>query len=346
MAVPPLPLAFDRQVPSIERLCVELPVIIMTNLLCRNALLALVVGITTPHAMADDASFSAESYIEATRILSQDDMDGRAPGTAGSMKARKYLLQRLKGMGAEPVWNDLTHSFARFEGEGDDATRVADGANLVFEIDGAGSDIIVVTAHYDHLGEIRGETFNGADDNASGVAGLLAIADHFMQHPPANDIVFAIVDAEEGGSAGAEAFVNDFDRLEQVRLNINLDMISRSDVDELYVAGGYHNPQFVPLIDEIAATVPVTLLRGHDDPALGPFNDWTMQSDHRVFHRRDIPFLYFGVEDHPDYHKPTDDFDRIPLDFFAKSLQSIVIAAEAIDENLASISAGAAQPTD
>ena len=72
------------------------------------------------------------------------------------------------------------------------------------------------------------------------------------------------------------------------------------------------------------------LLQGHDDPKLGQ-NDWTFQSDHAAFHRAGVPFLYFGVEDHPDYHKPTDDFESLSHEFFVRAAETVLAAAQLLD---------------
>lgn len=300
-------------------------------------------------ACADDVQekpLAHQAFIEITKDLSTDEMAGRAPGTPGSKKARAYLLQTIASMGFEPLTANLSampqanpylQVFSRTRtNESGEVIELPDGVNILFAIPRSGNNArtIVVTAHYDHLGVIDGKVFNGADDNASGVAGLLAIAQHFQEFPPENTIVFALVDAEEGGLDGARAFVREFGDTLEIALNINLDMISRSDVNELYVAGTYHQPHWVPFIEDLARRVPVTLLMGYDDPAAGRANDWTFQSDHFAFHEQGIPFLYFGVEDHPDYHQPSDDFEKIPQAFFSDSIETVRIAAESIDAEL------------
>src|SRR3990167_5439393 len=124
--------------------------------------------------------------------------------------------------------------------------------------------------------------------------------------------------------------------IDRAALNINMDMVSRSDVGELYVAGTYHTPDLAELVEQVAAQAPVTLLIGHDRPEDG-VNDWTTQSDHALFHELGIPFLYFGVEDHPDYHKPTDDFSVIPLDFYVRAADTVAMPVRAADARLPEI---------
>ena len=114
-------------------------------------------------------------------------------------------------------------------------------------------------------------------------------------------------------------------------LNVNLDMVSRNERDELYVAGTYHYPSLLPLVQRLAGEAPVTLRTGHDRPDLPSGDDWTLLSDHGPFHRAGIPFLYFGVEDHEDYHMPTDTFDKIDADFFVRAVETVRRALRALD---------------
>jgi Zn-dependent M28 family amino/carboxypeptidase len=118
-----------------------------------------------------------------------------------------------------------------------------------------------------------------------------------------------------------------------VALNVNLDMISRSERGELHAAGAHHTPALRPHLERVAAAARVKLLLGHDRPELGS-GDWTGQSDHFAFHREKIPFVYFGVEDHKDYHQPTDDFEAINPDFYVAATEAILEALAALDANL------------
>jgi Zn-dependent M28 family amino/carboxypeptidase len=148
--------------------------------------------------------------------------------------------------------------------------------------------------------------------------------------------VFVAFDAEEHGLQGARAFVDAPPvARDRIALNVNLDMVSRGDTGELYAAGTHHTPALRAPLEEVAARAPVTLLFGHDRPEDGP-NDWTMQSDHGAFHQAGIPFVYFGVEDHPDYHQPTDTADRIDPGFFARAAATILDALRTLDTALIS----------
>ncbi|MDP1632567.1 MAG: M20/M25/M40 family metallo-hydrolase [Caulobacter sp.] len=276
------------------------------------------------------AAASGDQALEDVRILSADDMAGRGIDTPQSAMARAYIARRLRQIGLEPV--EQPFSFA-----GKPGAPPVHGVNLIARIAGTepGGKVIVVTAHYDHLGVRKGQIYNGADDNASGVAGLLAVAEAFQAQPPKHTILFAVVDGEESGERGSKAFVASPPvALSDIGLNINFDMISKNDRNELYVAGSSHFPWLKPRLDRLAAEVPVTLKQGHDTDADGHGNNWTDESDQGAFNAVGLPWVYFGVEDHPEYHKPTDDFATVPPAFFGKSVATVVAAARLFDDEL------------
>ena len=277
-----------------------------------------------------------EQLLEDVRILSADDMEGRRVDTPGSARARAYLIQRLEEIGLEPARGETYEQPFVFTREG----QAFNGVNLLAKVEGTSRSrkTLVVMAHYDHVGVVEGEVFNGADDNASGVAALLAIAQAFVADPPRHDVVFALVDAEEGGMRGSRVLVSDPPMpLTDVALAVNLDMLSRSDRNELYVAGASHFPWLKPRLEALAANAPVSLKLGHDTHAWGEGQDWTMESDHGAFHEKGVPWVYFGVEDHRDYHSPTDDFATIRQDFFRRSAQTVLDAVRAFDADLDAI---------
>lgn len=272
-------------------------------------------------------------------VLASDALEGRASGTPGNEAARGFIRKRFEEIGIRPwLESGWEHPVTILPREGLD--NPAPGANLIGWIPGktpGEGPVLIVTAHYDHLGIRNGEIYNGADDNASGVGALVAIAEYFADHPPEHDLLFAALDGEEIGFLGANALMRDPALpIDRVALDINLDMVSRSEAGELYVAGTFHTPQLAPLVAGIAKKAPVKLLTGHDRPEDGP-NDWTLQSDHAAFHRAGIPFLYFGVEDHPGYHQPTDDFSAITPDFYVRAADTLVMMVEAADADLDSI---------
>ena len=194
--------------------------------------------------------------------------------------------------------------------------------------------VIVLTAHYDHVGVRDGEIFNGADDNASGVAAVLEITRRVAREPLEHTLIVALLDAEEVGSLGARAFVVAPPvPLERVALDVNLDMVSRT-AGVLWAGGASHTPALRPILERVAARAPLTLRLGHDRPGAPEGDDWTTQSDHVAFHERGIPFVYFGVEDHPDYHRPTDDAERIDPAEYVAAVRTILMALRELDAAL------------
>lgn len=247
--------------------------------------------------------------------LSSTEFAGRRPGTTGHERAVHFITNRFSSIDLACYNNSYINAFTWRENQ--------PGKNIIGYIPGETEKAIVISGHYDHLGERDGKFFLGADDNASGAAALLSLAAYFSANRPHYTLVFAAFDAEESGLQGARDFVeNPPLPLEQIVLNINMDMISRNDDNELFAAGGFHYPHLLPMLD--IANEKVTLRTGHDDPSLGRRHDWTNQSDHAVFHRLSIPFIYFGVEDHPDYHTPNDTFERIQPSFYYQATRIIL----------------------
>jgi len=260
--------------------------------------------------------------------LSSDKYEGRKTGTTGNLKAAEYIIKRFEEIGLNQYKGTWKQPFEL----SDSKRRGKTGQNLIGFIPGKRSEVIVISAHYDHLGIINGQIYNGADDNASGVAGLLAMATYFKKNPPEFTLLFVCFDSEENGLQGSKAFVKHPPvELNNIILDINLDMISRADKGEIYACGTYHYPAFKKYL--VSKNPKIRLLLGHDDPKSG-INDWTNQSDHYSFYQKNIPFIYFGVEDHKDYHKPTDDFSRINKEVFLNISDLLIGIVSDIDKQL------------
>ncbi len=270
-----------------------------------------------------------EQLLKDVEILAGDDYMGRQTGTEGAEKARKYLISRLENIGIKPFPGTTSYEHS-FEVKARNANQTLKGINLIAAVPGKSTDAIVISAHYDHVGVRNNEVYNGADDNASGVAALLQMAKYFAKKKPEHTLIFALFDAEEMGLQGAKQFVaNPPTALENIKLNINMDMISRNDKNELYAAGSFLYPALKPYL--ISTNPNLKLMLGHDDPKLGR-DDWTNQSDQGAFHAKGIPFIYFGVEDHKDYHKSSDEFKNIHPQFFQDAANTIQQILDNIDK--------------
>lgn len=285
-------------------------------------------------ALADPAPDVARLMADV-EALAHDDMMGREVGQPGGLRAREYVVRRFTESGLTPAGVDgwLQPFTAR-------ATRrrakPAAAANVIGRLDGTeiNDRCLVVTAHYDHEGVRDGQVFNGADDNASGVAALFELARLFGETPARHCLLFVALDGEESGLLGARAFVQTptVDR-SALAFNLNLDMIARGDNGRLWVVGTRQHPQLRPVMEALPAPEGVTLAFGYDDPAAGGRNYWVPLSDQQPFHDAGIPFLFFSVEDHPDYHRPTDDADRINPAWYAGAVQVAHLTLRALDQD-------------
>lgn len=270
------------------------------------------------------------TLLNDVQTLSSDSFEGRKTGSAGNFKAADYIINRFDKIGLKSYNENYRHSFT-FRNRRDEQIQ---GINLIGYIKGKSEKVIIISAHYDHVGINNSEIYNGADDNASGVAAILASAKYFTENKPLNTLLFVAFDAEEMGLKGAYSFLNNPPvPKELIIININLDMVSHNDKSELYAAGTFKTPAIKDIIQHADQNTGISIKFGHDRPDMGK-DDWTMQSDHGPFAKENIPFLYFGVEDHNDYHKPSDDFENINPNFFYSASTAILKSIISIDKNL------------
>lgn len=195
----------------------------------------------------------------------------------------------------------------------------SDVANVVGVLEGEGplaDETIILGAHYDHVG--RGganslapgstEIHNGADDNASGTAALLELARRFGARPqkPPRRLVFIAFTAEELGLIGSARYVKEpVFPLENTIAMFNLDMVGRMQEDKLIVYGTGTSPRWEPELNRLNAQAQFKL--SFKPEGFGP-------SDHSSFYGKKIPVLHFFTGNHPDYHRPSDDWDKLNLD--------------------------------
>lgn len=291
-------------------------------------------------AGAPAAPRASAATIDSVRLvtdlarLADDSMRGRLTGSAENRRARDYVAARFDALGLATVGAGRVLPFT-FAAQGGAQVQ---GANVAGLVRGTVQPdrYIVVTAHFDHVGvrqPVAGDSiYNGADDNASGTAALLALAEWFARHPARHSLLFVALDAEEQGLRGARAFVAEPPVPRgTMMLNVNMDMVSLSTRGELYVAGASKYPQLRAPLERVAARAPVTLTLGHDTPVPAAHDDWTTQSDQGAFHAAGIPFAYFGVEDHPHYHKPSDEVGNVTLGFYVRAVRTIADAIGELD---------------
>ena len=293
-----------------------------------------------------------QEILDHVKTLSSDEYEGRLFSTEANKEARAYIIREFESIGLQPLFDTgyeqefsatLTKRrrqdiFPIKKNPYDDFSNVPDttlvGGNAGALIKGETNKSIVITAHFDHLGTRQGRVYNGADDNASGVAALFEIAKYFKNKPTKHNLEIVAVDAEEYGMLGTSHFLKTHPNRDNIALNVNLDMISHSDYDpELFAAGLHHYPDLRDPLEDVYSEK-VMFLFGHDDPNNREQSDWTFSSDHKVFYEAKIPFIYFGVEDHKDYHRHTDTFGTINQEFYIESIKIIIQSIENLDQHL------------
>lgn len=273
--------------------------------------------------------FNETDLLGHVKILSSDLYEGRRTGTQGAERARKYIINEFYKLKVLKINKTYQQPFS-FVYHGDKYS----GSNVLGLIEGTtfSNKYIVISAHYDHIGIKNGEIYNGADDNASGLSALFAFAEYFKKYPPKHSIILAAFDGEELGLKGSKYFVNNpIVNLRSIKLNINLDMVSRSDKKKLFVAGTSYNKSLKYIVSKIKQPCELKIIAGHD--GYDGLENWTYSSDHVNFYKKGIPFLYFGVEDHEDYHEPTDDFEKIHPNFYIEAVNSIILVLNKIDSS-------------
>lgn len=250
--------------------------------------------------------------------LASDDLEGRETGTEGAIKASEYLAQRFDEIGLQPMGTEGYYQEFSFTPQINphvkpstvDSLKIY-GRNVIGYIDNHASNTIILGAHYDHLGFgdenslYRGDpaVHNGADDNASGVAAMLSLANSLSNRNSNNNYLFIAFSGEENGLFGSNYFSkNPTIDLETVNYMINMDMVGRlNEENALAINGVGTSPSWKAPIESIGID---TLKLITSESGIGP-------SDHTSFYLRDIPVLHFFTGQHDDYHKPTDDAEFI-----------------------------------
>lgn len=260
------------------------------------------------------------------RILSAENMAGRRNGTVGSARAQSYIESVYDQHQLIPFKDNYRHPF-RFGS----FLSERQGVNIVGWIKGTAkpAEYIVISAHYDHLGSKGTKIFYGADDNASGVAAMMVLAKLVSADPLRHSVIFLATDAEEAGLHGAKAFIgNPPVPLDEIRLNLNLDMLGIGDRrNRLYIGGGRGNDILSRAIDRIETVAPFRVKAGYPRQprgfSTGRRIDYRNASDHGAFARQGIDFLFITGGDHPYYHTEKDSYERLNIDLLYQATVAI-----------------------
>jgi hypothetical protein len=252
------------------------------------------------------------------RYLADDALGGRLAGSFGERCAGIYIAAEFRRLGLEPAGDGGSYFQAHplVSATNPHASSTQTGRNVVALLRGAdpalAAEAVVIGAHYDHLGDggqfslAQGDRsiHNGADDNASGVAALLDVAGRLARGPkPARTIVFIAFSGEELGLLGSSHYAaHPTIPLERTRAMLNMDMVGRLGAGPLIVYGTDTAEEWTAAVERAAAAEGVAVRTGGD--GFGA-------SDQTSFYARDVPVLHFFTNVHEDYHRPSDDWEKV-----------------------------------
>lgn len=291
------------------------------------------------------------SIMRDVRYLAGDALEGRGTGTPGNDSAAAYIARRFDGLGLTPAFSSADSRVcgpARCEGrflQPFVARSVAAAhaglpaamptQNVAAMVRGADpvlrEEYVIVGAHFDHLGrttmgaldpDAKDAIRNGADDNASGTAAVIELARLLRRDPPKRSVIFVTFSGEELGLLGSQHFVENLPvPLDRVRAMLNFDMVGRLRDDRVLIYGVATAEELNEIITRANAVAPLSVT------ATG---DGFGASDHSSFYAKNLPVLHFFTNVHDDYHRATDDAERVN----ATGIARVVSLAERIARDI------------
>ncbi len=298
--------------------------------------LCLFVAIVFVHAVAQDIN----QLKKDVSFLASDELEGREIGFKGEEEAASYLAKRFEAIGLTPKGtNGYIQEFSVKPsnnpheeikvGEKGDSTII--GHNVVGYIDNGADNIVIIGAHFDHLGFggisslYKGEraVHNGADDNASGTASIIQIAELLKNKNNNSNYLIVAFSGEEQGLWGSNYYSKHATiDMEKVNYMINLDMVGRLNEEKaLAINGVGTSPQWKKAFEEIGDRGFKLIKK---ESGIGP-------SDHTSFYLKDIPVLHFFTGQHEDYHKPSDDAEKVNYEGMVEIVQFIDALISSLD---------------
>lgn len=280
-----------------------------------SILLTFFIGVSSLNAQ----KISEKQMKKDVEYLASDKLEGRNTGSPGEALAADYVAERFKKLGLSPKGTDNYFQVFTFTPQknphivSDEEVKEETGKNVIAYLDNGAPTTVIIGAHFDHLGyggkgsgsmySGEGEVHNGADDNASGVAMLLQLAANLKGVADNNNYLFIAFSGEEKGLFGSNYFTkNPTIDLTRVNYMINMDMVGRlNDKNALAVYGVGTSPSWKESLEK-DNKYGFDLI--YEESGVGP-------SDHTSFYLQDIPVLHFFTGQHEDYHKPSDDADKI-----------------------------------
>jgi hypothetical protein len=288
----------------------------------RFALLSIIASLLLSPTLQAQRITEPPRLLDDIKFLSDSQLQGRVTGSPGADSAAAYLARRFSEVGLQPAAGGWFQSFTL--GRDAPAARQAKagglvGKNVIGILPGRDpilrNQTVILGAHYDHLGlggfgsldpDSTGMVHNGADDNASGVAALIQVAARLAVSPPLRTVVFIAFSGEELGLLGSDYYVKEpIYPLAGTLAMINLDMIGRLRNGRLIVYGARSAKEFPALLDSL------NWYAGFD---LKPQGDGYGPSDQSSFYSAKRPVLHLFTDLHEDYHRTTDDWQKVNVD--------------------------------
>ena len=276
---------------------------------------------------------TAEAHVD---FLACDELEGREAGWKGGRIAGNYIISCLKQMGLQPLFeNNYVQPFEaahaerqkrgqRWQVHPDSIANLKktvhqklDMRNILAKIDGKNpNEIVIIGAHYDHLGYdpmLEGDQiYNGADDNASGVQAVLQVAKAFLAtgEQPERTVIFAFWDGEEKGLLGSRYFAMTYPEIKKVKGYLNYDMIGRNNQEDRPMQFVYFYTAAYPAFGDWLKK-DIETYRLQLDPDYRAWDNPVGGSDNGTFAKLGIPIIWYHTDGHPDYHLPGDHSERI-----------------------------------
>jgi hypothetical protein len=315
----------------------------------RRAIAITALGLASALTSSQDVPLPSPSpsrLLEHVRTLAAAELRGRAAGTPGEEAAAQYIARELDGAGIPPPPGaERFHAFTLAGREGEGSTS----RNVVGWIEGSDAElkaqVIVLGAHFDHLGEARGQLHPGADDNASGVALVLEAARLLQTRsaPLRRSIALVFFGAEEVGLQGSRAFVRSGPvPIERVAAMVNVDMIGRRFMDQgalaalkrllgvddtraVGVLGAREQPLLREAVESSCAKAGIETLGARNIPFVSQVIDRLAKnrSDDSSFAAAGVPALFFGSGESDDYHRPSDTANKIDAEILSRRVLAV-----------------------
>lgn len=293
---------------------------------------------TAENTVAYFERISLDSIKTSLLVLTADSLEGRRTGEPGQKKAAQYLANHYKKLGLEMPPNTTSYfqpipaAYMR-----NAQMRLKDSENVWAYIKGSEKpeEVLVISAHFDHMGILLNKTYYGADDNGSGTAAVMEIARVFQTLVkegirPKRSVLFLHVTGEEFGLFGSKFYTeNPPIPLAQTIANLNIDMIGRrseehlSTEDYIFLVGSDKLSQDLHKLAEQANRESVNLVLDYKFNAANDPQNIYYRSDHYNFAKNNIPAIFFYNGTHEDYHLPSDTFDKIDFPILTKRTQFI-----------------------